>query len=229
MVNGFNSSLPVRVRRLIDRMNELIAEGNAVAKLERPSEIGPFIQDKLAVNAWLSKVSNIIETTFGAQSSQARHLLKLMPDGPEYIEHSYKVLAIVGLLTGAVDDIEKGYLLKQEFLIAGELFDSLLEQAKYLNKAGYKVPAAVLGRVVLEDAIRRIAKRECQDSTPKVSVINDSLKSAGIYGQPRWRMIQAWLDVGNAAAHGKMDELNEQDVGKMLDGISEFLADDFGQ
>jgi hypothetical protein len=42
-------------------------------------------------------------------------------------------------------------------------------------------------------------------------------------------MIQAWLDVGNAAAHGKTDEFHEQDVVKMLDGISEFLADELGK
>jgi hypothetical protein len=151
-----------------------------------------------------------------------------MPKGIQFVEHSYEVLSIVGLLSGAVDDLEKGYLLEQEFLIAGALFDSLLEQAKHLNQAGYKDPAAVLGRVVLEDALRRIARREGLDSSEKASALNDSLKNAGVYVQPRWRIVQAWLDIGNAAAHGKVSEFTEQDVTKMLEGISEFLADDFG-
>lgn len=222
------SELPPRLKRLSDRMRELIAEGKSIAALERPSEgAGPYIQDKPALHSWLSKVTNIIETSFGAQSSQSRHLSQLMPNGIQFVEHSYEILSIVGLLSGAVDDLEKGYLLKQEFLIAGELFDSLLEQANHLNQTGYKDPAAVLGRVVLEDALRRIARREGLDSGEKASAINDLLRNAGVYAQPRWRMVQAWLDIGNAAAHGKVSDFTEQDVTKMLEGISEFLADDF--
>jgi hypothetical protein len=223
------SALPPRLKRLADHMRELIAEGKRVAALEKPSGSGfPYIQDKPALHSWLSKVTNIIEASFGAQSSQSRHLSQLMPKGVQFVATSYEVLSIVGLLSGTVDDLEKGYLLKQEFLIAGELFDSLLEQANHLNQIGYKDPAAVLARVVLEDALRRIARREGLDSGEKASTINDSLRNAGIYAQPRWRMVQAWLDIGNAAAHGKVSDFTEQDVAKMLEGISSFLADDFG-
>jgi len=224
-----SSPLPPRLKRLADRMRELIAEGRCVAALERPSQsVGPYIQDKPALHSWLSKVTNIIDTSFGAQSSQSRHLSQLMPRGIQSVAYSYEVLSIVGLLSGAVDDLEKGYLLRQEFLTAAEVFDSLLEQANHLNQAGYKDPAAVLGRVVLEEALRRIARREGLDSGEKANAINDLLRNARIYAQPRWRMVQAWLDIGNAAAHGKASDFNEQDVANMLGGISSFLADDFG-
>ncbi len=220
--------LPPRQKHSSDRMHELIAAGNEVAKLEVESQyVGPYIKDKAALQSWLSKVTNIIEATFGAASSQSRHLSQLMPHGPGSVEHSYEVLSIVGLLSGAVNDLERGYLLGQEFLIAGELFDSLLEQAAHLNRAGYKDPSAVLGRVVLEDSLLRIARREGLDTTQKPSVINDALKNAGIYAQPQWRIIQAWLDIGNAAAHGKFGDFSQEDVTKMLDGIASFLAREF--
>jgi hypothetical protein len=222
-------TLPPKLRRLADRMRILIDEGKHVATLERPSSYpGSYIQDKSTLHSWLSRVTNIIETIFGTQSPQSRHLSQLMPDGIQLINYSYEILSIVGLLSGAVDDLEKGFLLKQEFLIAGELFDSLLEQAHYLNRADYKIPAAVLGRVILEDALRRIARREGLNSDVKASIINDSLKNADVYAKPRWRMVQGWLDIGNAAAHGKADDFTEQDVTTMLEGISGFLVDDFG-
>jgi len=102
------SALSPRLKRLSDRMRELISEGKDVAELERPSEyVGPYIQDKPALHSWLSKVTNIIETSFGAQSSQSRHLSQLMPKGIQFVEHSDEVLSIVGLLSGAVDDLEK--------------------------------------------------------------------------------------------------------------------------
>jgi aspartyl aminopeptidase len=112
----------------------------------------------------------------------------------------------------------------QEFLIAGEVFASILEQAKELNKSGYKDPAAVLTRVVIEDALRRLARREGVDDKQKASQINDDLKGSGIYPQVQWRFIQAWLDIGNAAAHGKFGDYTEEDVVKMIEGVEQFLA-----
>ena len=221
-------ALTPKLKRLANRMRELIDEGKAVALLERSSAHGPkYIQDKATLHSWLSKVTNIIEASFGAESSQSRHLSQLMPRGIQLVKYASEVLSIVGLLSGAVEDLEKGYLLKQEFLIAGEVFDSLLEQAKYLNQTGYQGPAAVLGRVVLEGALRRIARREGMESDEKASTINESLKSASIYTQPRWRMVQAWLDIGNAAAHGRVSDFTDRDVTEMLEGISNFLATDF--
>ncbi len=37
--------------------------------------------------------------------------------------------------------------------------------------------------------------------------------------QPKWRLIQSFLDVGNAAAHGKETEFKPADVTRMLDFI----------
>jgi hypothetical protein len=213
--------------RYADRLRELIQEGQAVAKLEKPSSVGPYIQDQdtIPLQAWLTKVGNIIETVFGPQSPHFRHLKELMPGGGvRLIQHAYEVHPIIGLIAGALDDLEKGYLLGQEFLIAGEVFDSVLEQAKYLATSGYKDPAAILARVVLEDALKRLARGEGIDDTMRASRINDELKALGKYPQPQWRLIQAWLDIGNAAAHGKFDEYSKEDVVKLLDGVGGFVA-----
>jgi hypothetical protein len=216
-------------KRYADRVQELIEEGQAVAKLERPSSVGPYIQDedKIPLQAWLIKVSNILETVFGPESPHVRHFGEFTKDGMRLVEHSYDILPIVGLLTGALDDLEQGYLAGQEFLIAGEVFDSVLEQAKHLNQNGYKDPAAVLARVVLEDSLKRIARSEGIDDSQKASRLNDELKKAGRYPQPQWRLVQAWLDVGNAAAHGKFDAYDEEDVERLIKDIERFLATEF--
>lgn len=215
-----------RYQRSADRLRELIEEGQVVAKLERPSSVGSFIQeeDKISLHAWLTKVNNIIEAVFGTQSPHFRHLKRLTKGSAL---HAYEIYPIVGLLTGALDDLEKGYLVSQEFLIAGEVFDSVLEQARHLNQTGYKDPAAVLARVVLEDALRRISREEGLDDTHKATRLNDELKKVERYSQPQWRLIQAWLDIGNAAAHGRFDEYNEDDVERLIAGIEQFLAVEF--
>jgi hypothetical protein len=101
---------------------------------------------------------------------------------------------------------------------------SILVQAKQLVQSGYKDCAAVLTRTVLEDALKRLARSEGVDESLKASAINDELKKKGKYPQSQWRFIQAWLDIGNAAAHGKFGEYNEQDVSKLVEGVEQFLA-----
>jgi hypothetical protein len=215
----------------IARLRQLIEEGPIIAKLEKPSSVGPYIQDQdtIPLHAWLVRVTNIIESAFGPDSPHFRHLQELMPDGPRHIEHSYEIYNIIGLLKGAIDDLEGGYLQQQSLLVAGEVFDDILEQASHLLENGYKDVSAVLGRVVLEDALKKIASASEIDPSFKPSRINDELKSAGRYPQPQWRLIQAWLDIGNSAAHGEFDKYTIQDVLSMLEGINRFLAAELRQ
>ena len=217
-------------QRYADRIRELIEEGKKVARLERPSSVGAYIQDedKIRAHAWLANAENILVTVFGKESSHLTHFREAMPRGGiRHVDHSYDIHPLNGVLSGALDDLEKGFLIGQEFIIAGEVLDSVLEQAKYLNKSGYKDPAAVLARVVLEDALKRIARNEGIDDNRKASIINDDLKRHNIYSQPQWRFIQAWLDIGNSAAHGNFDAYSVEDVIKMIEGIEQFLISIF--
>jgi len=214
-----------------DRLLELIEEGQVVAKLERPSSSSPpYFQgeDKIRVQAWLTKVRNILEKVFGPQGAHVRQFMEVLPKGGvSYVEHSYNVYPIVGVLAGALDDLQHGYLLGQEFLVAGEVFGSVLEQASHLLESGYKDPAAVLARVVLEDGLKRMARAEGISESQKASAINDELKKSGRYPQPQWRFIQAWLDIGNAAAHGDFKQYRAKDVAGQIEGIRHFFATEF--
>ena len=95
-------------KRYAERLRELIIEGQAVAKLAKPSSVGSYIQDEDAISsqAWLTKVGNIIETVFGLQSPHYRHLKELMPKGVRFVQHPYDIHPIIGLLTGALDDLQ---------------------------------------------------------------------------------------------------------------------------
>jgi hypothetical protein len=207
------------------RLEELIQEGKQVAALERDSSVGPYIQDQVPLNAWLVKVENIIEAVFGRESPHQRALAKSMEGHPE---HAYEVLRIVGVLTGALDDLKGGFLDRQEQLVAAEVFDSVIDQAKHLAVKGFKDPAAVLARVVIEDALRRLCRAEGLDSNGKAASLNEALRNSGRFLKPQWRAIQAWLDIGNSAAHGSFDDYTEADVKNMIDDIERFLAREVG-
>lgn len=213
--------------RYAKRLQQLIERGNEIVELAHSSydDSSYFLEsDKDRVQAWLANVEAALEAIMGADNTYMRHLRGLMPNGPLFIERPSNMYPIVGLLKGALDDIENGFLLSQELLLAGDVFDDVLSQAEYLNGEGYKDPAAVLGRVVLEDALRRLARRAAIDAEQKVTAINDNLKKKQEYSQLQWRQIQVWLDIGNLAAHGKFDEYDQQAVSNMLEGIRQFLA-----
>jgi hypothetical protein len=216
--------------RYAERLRELIGEGIKVAQLEKPSSVGSFIQnaDKAQVLSWLTKGRNIIEIALGNQSPHLRHFDNLIPkSGISNIVYAREVYNFIGVLTAALDDLENGYLLGQEFFIASEVFDSIMEQARYLLQNNYKDPAAVLARVVLEDSLKRIARVEGIDENQKASIINDELKKKSRFSQPQWRFIQGWLDIGNSAAHGKFDQYTQDDVVKMIDDVERFLVNEF--
>ena len=166
---------------------------------------------------------------FGPQSPQYRDFKAVLPEhGIRLVQHSHDIYPIVGILQGALNDLKNGYLLGREFFIASEVFDSMLEQSKhFLDNNDNKDIAAILSRIVLEDALKRLARQEGIDDSFKAAVINDKLKAKKRYNQVRWRSIQTWLDVGNSAAHGKFGEYSKDDVSNAIAGIEQFLASEF--
>lgn len=212
-----------------DRLRELIAEGENVLKLAKPSNEPHFRDDdRIKVASWLTKSRNLLELALGSKSPHLNYFETALPNGGiKYVFEPYDIYPLIGVISGALNDLENGYLIGQEFLIAGEVFDSILEQAKYLIQSNYKDPATVLARVVLEDALKRVARAEGVDENQKASVINDELKKKGRFSQPQWRFIQGWLDIGNSAAHGKFDQYTQDDVVKMIDDVERFLVNEF--
>ncbi|WZL80236.1 hypothetical protein QBE53_06335 [Vallitaleaceae bacterium 9-2] len=212
-----------KMKRYVERIRELIDEADDVLDSTVQDTYGDYIGEKVTLNAWLTKVKNIVQVVFGTHSIHKRELNKLTGQ----VSKTSHVKAIKGLLIGALDDVENGFIEGQEFVIAGEIFDSVLEEAKHLLKAQHKDPAAVLGRVVVEDTLKRIARREDITENLKAARLNDELKKQGVYSTPQWRLIQSWLDVGNSAAHGKFDDYDFNDVVNMLNGIEQFMANTF--
>jgi hypothetical protein len=182
-----------------------------------------FIRDhnQAKLHSYLIRVKTTVLAAFGETSHHYKDMVTRLNRG---VHDKGDVNHVIGLLIGGLDDLKGGYLVGQELRIASEIGDSLVEQAEELLGAGHVIPAAVLGRVVLEDALRRISRAHSLADDGKAARLNDELKKAMVYGQPMWRQVQAWLDVGNAAAHGKTEDLSDAAVRQMLSGVATFVA-----
>jgi hypothetical protein len=222
-----------KLQKYADRIKSLIEEGETLSRTCTPLEIyldilspdSSFIQrDTSKVFSWITKSTNALINVFGENDTHCKIFVlfsEISPDRKNLIDRR------IGCLKAALSDIEDGFMQGQDFFIASEIFDSVLEQAKYLNEKGYKDPAAVLGRTVIEDALRRLARKEGLDDSKKAAMINNELKAANIYHQPMWRQVEVWLDIGNKAAHGDFSTFDENQVKLMLEGIGQFLANHF--
>lgn len=220
-MNSTQKRYTARLQELIDQSKKI----EALVKYPSGQYISlTYIEDQASLNAWLIKINTIIEIAFGKTSPHYKEFEKLIKKD---IHEKSQINAIKGLLIGSLDDLENGFLLGQEFLIAGAIFDSVLEEAKELLNTEHKDPAAILGRVVLEDSLRRLARQEQLDDSQKATKLNDDLKKAGRYNQVQWRQIQVWLDIGNNAAHGKFDQYNKEQVKEQIEGVERFIAGEF--
>jgi hypothetical protein len=122
-------------------------------------------------------------------------------------------------LESAISQIKGGFVGNIRHLLHADIFDSLIEQGTALLAEGHTIPAAVLGRIVIERWLRDQAEAAgiADHKTAKASKLNDDLKKAGKYPVPKWQQIQAHLAVGNSAAHGKSDEFSAEDVRQLLE------------
>jgi len=191
---------------LLKRFDELIKFGTNLKVETFPD----FLPRK---TRWQTSCLHLLEKTFGANSIYSMKFKETI----SYADESQLAWELE-LMTGAKEEIEKGFLYKIEHLMSIDLFDSVIEQAEYLLKNGFKDVAAVLGRVVIENRLKDIAKREkvTFSEKTKLSKLDESLWKKNVYAKNIWRVTQGYIDLGNDAAHGDFDKYDDKTVGNML-------------
>lgn len=120
--------------------------------------------------------------------------------------------------------IESGLLLTVESLAAAEVFSDFLEQAEHLREKGFYVAAAVLGRGVLEEHLRKsCAAKGCfpTRTNPTINDYNLALYPAH-HDKAAMQHITAMATVGNDAAHEQ--KATDDGVKQMLGDVRRFLA-----
>jgi len=176
----------------------------------------------------------------------SKSLLKLICDDKKAIHYELFIAAenkvhsfetpplilkrLISILKATFDDMNSGCLTSYKQLIQADVFDSELEQAKHFLDSGYKVASAVTAGVVLETAIKELAKNNeidiYQDGSTKpkkLDGLNSELKNANVYNALQYKQILTLAHIRNKAAHGEVEEFNENDVQNMIRDIESFL------
>ncbi len=210
-----------RFSELYEQMEQLLASKTSTySSFLEKSELNI---EKNALLEWSVKAQNLLNKSCGDNSEHYNAFTKNNTTGmySTYLETLERLRAI---FLAAKEDYEGGYIKNVRSLIQAEVFDSELEQAIELLRAGYKSPAAVVAGTVLETALRELCN---QTGLPhgKLDKMNADLTKAGIYNKLYQKRFTALADIRNSAAHGKPEEFTERDVEDMIRDIERFLAE----
>ncbi len=111
-------------------------------------------------------------------------------------------------------------------LLQADLFDSELETAHALAKAGYSRAAGAICGVVIEKHLHQI----CDDHSisirkkhPSIADLNQALRDADITTIPQWRFVQHLADIRNICDHAKGREPTDEEIKDLTFGTEKII------
>lgn len=147
---------------------------------------------------------------------------------------------IVGVESGITvvkamrDEMAGGWMTSVKSLVSAEIFADFLEMAEHLLSQDYKDAAAVMIGGVLEEHLRQLCVKRGVDLSsydakgkmvPKMGgTLNDDLMKDAAYNKLDHKLVTAWLDLRNKAAHAKYFEYEKAQVELMCQGVTDFVA-----
>ena len=175
--------------------------------------------------SWLTSASNFIHFVVLPESPLAKECNRIMADknlGGGVTSNA--MVLMLGLLTGAKDEWDHGFLGKIEYIVAGATFDDFLDHAAEYHRGNKKIEAAVLSCAVLEDTVNKIAQKNgIQTSGKTLDPLIDALVKANVFTLVKGKRVKAYAGVRNKALHAEWDKFEISDVGALIDGTRELL------
>lgn len=199
---------------VLEFLKELASEGNALVEEFDASE--PYERSNALERKYNRWRKNVIGAFRFARLEP--HLSEAVDVFDTSWDSGFKAGQVAPLVESAVDLLERGFVGNLRMVLHAEIFATTVDEAKTLFESGHLIPAAVLAGIVVEGWLRDEAEKAgIQDSEKiKASRLNNALKEAGVFSVPKWRQVQTYLDVRNAAAHGKGSELTREEIGRLL-------------
>lgn len=182
-----------------------------------------WIQDKVVdFLKWISSAVNLVNMIDQSNGIFISECKKVQQDAtighsgiPSYLFH-----AIYAVLKGAHDEWQRGLLRKIEYIIVAETFDDFLDHAEYYHKGNKKIESSILASAVLEDTIKKIARKNGIDSKGKsLESLIDELTKAEVLTPVKAKRIKSYSAVRNHALHAEWDNIDIQDVGILISGV----------
>lgn len=197
------------------------SEALAVVKQLTPERLDDFIKcykdPKRKSTDWLTyTISDALlglKVTFGMETkADASAAL------PKMISQALILDAAAKRLSSVLFDMRES--------VQADIYDSELDAARGLNRAGFTRAAGAMAGVVLEGHLKHVCVLhglKPRSAKPTMSSFYELLRENDVIDVPKWRFIQSLADVRNLCDH-KLDRDPKQDeVFEMVDGVAKVL------
>ena len=208
--------------RIHERLAAMIEKGEKVLAIDRSTDRGyRSFAEKHA--EWRSQSIVLLGQVFDTAHDYTENFKSL----PAEKRPQRATMEGLGILRAALEDVEQGNLVTLQEMAAAEVFSDFLEQADYLLENGYVAPAASLAGAVLENGLRSLAERNgiAVKARDDLSALNSKLAAKSVYNRLRQKQVAIWIDVRNAADHGRFEDFTQEDVADVVKGVRNFLAE----
>jgi hypothetical protein len=212
--------------KVITRFKELESDiQNVKTNTASIAGISPSWVESTSWEKWISSVINLIKIAFGNDSIHFDNINTLYIESKRSISDFDRAK---GIFLSAKEDYEKGFFMSLEKQIAGELFGSLVNLAKYAITENQKEVAAVLACASLEDILKKYANIHGLEVENKdlTEVIN-SLKSKGLVQGTQKTLLDTMPKIRNYAMHAEWTKINIEDVSSIIGFVEQFLISRF--
>jgi hypothetical protein len=214
--------------RIIAELEQSIAQGHALK-----STVGYYqnsrdyyLNDQHSADGqkWLYTTQSLISRTAPKGSLYITQLEQLIADGRQYSRPAYHILEkLTGLLEALLYDVKAGHLSTWEQNISAQNFDEFLDYAEHFHKGGKKMESSVIASAVLEDTLKRIAKKSELSSDGALEEVVNRLTEANVITAVKKKRIQSFAGVRNKALHAEWEEFDIRDVGDLIKGTRELI------
>lgn len=226
---------------IIKRFQELIETSkepdlNKTRITYRDSKLVLTVEELQDFNQWKMSSLSLLNKTFSNESDHYRSFFLELPTnfdltnsidqgGLSPHEYNRKMAVLRGILMSALNEVKSGFLYEIIHILSAEFFDNILDQSKELLNKGYKDPAAILGRVIIENTLKDLCKRNNiqLNEGEMASSLKEKLKNNNAFTLPQFKVCRTYIEIGNDAAHGNFDKYSQDDIKKMFEYIENSL------
>ena len=117
-------------------------------------------------------------------------------------------------------------LLDLTLILQADLFDSEIDSARALAKAGFMRAAGAICGVVIEKHLKQVCNNHnftIRKKRPTISDLSQMLKDNGSISIPQWRSLQHLSDIRNTCDHDRGKEPQKDEIDDLLSGTSKVL------
>jgi len=206
--------------KLLKTIDDLLKRFPEVEQSWYHSGMEGWFRNTSAYEALMTEVLSLIPHIYGFGHPNSQRVINA------YNQQSLKGLEIVkGILEGTKNNIENGLISEITENITIDIKSDFLNSAQEFIENDQKDPAAVLGCVVLEDSLKKLAKKNGIGGmhNKELSVVANTLLSKKIIDKSTHSSILSFRNLRNAAFHTQWNEISLESVKLLLTFLPIFI------